>query len=140
MYDFLIGNLAERQANRLVLDVGGVGYDLITPLGASFGPGPRLKVYVHLQVREDAHLLYGFPDRATRVLELIRQTRAGALNDVKYGQRFTGTGVYADMLASRFTRAARQWGMEKAEPLDCTAFAAPAAARAGFAESQLSLF
>ncbi len=68
MYDFLIGNLAERQANRLVLDVGGVGYDLITPLGASFGPGPRLKVYVHLQVREDAHLLYGFPDRATREL------------------------------------------------------------------------
>lgn len=68
MYDFLIGTLAERQANRLVLDVGGVGYDLITPLGASFGVGPKLKVFVHLQVREDAHLLYGFPDRGTREL------------------------------------------------------------------------
>jgi DNA repair photolyase len=81
-----------------------------------------------------------FPDRAARVLELIRQTRAGALSDAKYGQRFTGTGAYADLLASRFTRAARQWGMEKAEPLDTGAFAPPPTARAGMAEAQLSLF
>lgn len=81
-----------------------------------------------------------YPDRAARVLDLIRQTRAGALSDAKYGQRFTGTGVYADLLASRFTRAAKQWGMEKAEPLNCADFAVPADAKAGMAESQLSLF
>jgi DNA repair photolyase len=81
-----------------------------------------------------------FPDRAARVLDLIRQTRAGALNDVKYGQRFTGTGVYADLLARRFARAARQWGLEKTEPLDTGAFAPPPDARQGMAEAQMSLF
>ena len=81
-----------------------------------------------------------YPDRAARVLDLIRQTRAGALSDAKYGQRFTGTGIYADLLARRFERAARQWGLEKAEPLDCAAFCVPEAARSGMAEAQLSLF
>jgi len=81
-----------------------------------------------------------FPDRAARVLELIRETRAGALNDAKYGQRFTGTGVYADLLTRRFARAARQWGLEKTEPLDTGAFAPPADMRKGLAEAQLSLF
>ncbi|MDE2198237.1 MAG: PA0069 family radical SAM protein [Rhodospirillales bacterium] len=80
------------------------------------------------------------PDRARRVLELIRQTRAGALNDAKYGQRFSGTGVYAELLARRFTRAARQWGLEAGELLDCTQFIAPRAAAAGLAEAQMSLF
>lgn len=81
-----------------------------------------------------------FPDRAARVLELIRETRAGALNDVKFGQRFTGTGVYADLLARRFARAAKQWGLETSEPLDTTAFAPPADIKKGMAEAQMSLF
>ena len=57
-------------------DVGGVGYDLAVPLGAEFDPGAggpegigaegRTRVFTHLVVREDAQLLYGFPDRAER--------------------------------------------------------------------------
>jgi DNA repair photolyase len=115
-------------------------------LEASAQAGARTAGYILLRLPHELKQMFEdwltthFPDRATRVLELIRQTRAGALNDVKYGQRFTGTGVYADMLASRFTGAARQWGMEKAEPLDCAAFAAPPGVKAGFAEAQLSLF
>ncbi|MBN8890143.1 MAG: DNA repair photolyase [Acetobacteraceae bacterium SCN 69-10] len=81
-----------------------------------------------------------FPDRASHVLDLVRQTRAGALNDAKFGQRFSGTGVYADLLASRFQRAARQWGLEERKPLDCSHFAPPPDGRTSAARAQLSLF
>jgi DNA repair photolyase len=81
-----------------------------------------------------------FPDRARHVLELVRETRAGALNDAKYGQRMSGTGAYADLLARRCERAARQFGLQERPELDCSAFAPPAEARRGFAEAQLSLF
>jgi len=62
-----------------------------------------------------------FPDRAGRVLELIRQTRAGALSDAKFGRRFTGTGVYADLLARRFARAVKQLGLLDEGGLDAHA-------------------
>ena len=81
-----------------------------------------------------------YPDRARHVLDLVRETRAGALNDAKYGQRFNGTGVYADLLANRFSRAARQFGLDTRESLDCSQFAVPADLRQGMAEPQMSLF
>jgi DNA repair photolyase len=81
------------------------------------------------------------PDRARHVLELIRQTRAGALNDARFGKRFTGAGPYADLLAQRFARAVRHFGLEQRPELDCTRFRPPApAAGARAAEAQLSLF
>lgn len=70
MYDFFQGVLAERVPGRLVIDAGGVGYVLAVPLAARFEPDAdqRLKVWAHLVVREDAQLLYGFPDRGSREL------------------------------------------------------------------------
>ena len=90
----------------------------------------------------EAWLNEHMPDRAKKVLELIRQTRAGSLNDSRFGHRFTGTGVYADLLARRFSRVARQSGLERRRELDCGQFVPPAGAAAprGFAENQLSLF
>jgi len=82
-----------------------------------------------------------FPSRAAHVLSLIRQTRAGALNDARFGYRFGGVGPYADLLAARFVRAARKLGLEgPREGLDCTQFRPPApAAAGGFAEKQMAL-
>jgi DNA repair photolyase len=81
-----------------------------------------------------------FPDRAKHVLSLIRDTRAGGLNDARFGHRFTGHGPYADLLLRRFARAARQWGLDEArEGLDCSQFAVPGET-AGKPEAQLSLF
>jgi Holliday junction DNA helicase RuvA len=71
MYEFLEGRVAMRAAARLVLDVGGVGYDLAVPLGSGFpadGPDQPVRAWVHLVVRDDAHELYGFADRETRGL------------------------------------------------------------------------
>ena len=68
MYEFLQGTVASRTPARLVLDVGGVGYDLAVPIGSQFGTDSELRVYTHLVVREDAHTLYGFQDRDSREL------------------------------------------------------------------------
>ena len=71
MYEYFEGEVAQHSATRLVVDVGGVGYELSVPLGYAWPVGRRARVYAHLAVRDDAHQLYGFPDRATR--ELFRQ-------------------------------------------------------------------
>lgn len=69
MYDYIEGELVQHSATRLVVDVGGVGYELAVPLAVGFGEvGRRTRVSTHLVVREDAHTLYGFPDEPTREL------------------------------------------------------------------------
>jgi len=68
VYEFLEGDVAGRSPARLVLDVAGVGYELSVPLSAAFPARGRTRVWTHLVVREDAHTLYGFPERSTRDL------------------------------------------------------------------------
>ena len=65
------------------------------------------------------------PDRARRVLALIRQTRAGELNDSRFGARFKGEGAYADLLGQRFHRVRKQLGFEGRETLDASLFRVP---------------
>jgi len=66
------------------------------------------------------------PDRAARILALIREVRGGELNDSTFGRRFTGQGPYAALLTARFKRAARHYGLERTPPaLDCTGFIRP---------------
>ncbi len=71
----LTGTVVEESADgSVVLDVGGVGYEVHLPLGAlgRLGAGPTIVLHVHTHVREDAITLYGFgslDDRAAfRVL------------------------------------------------------------------------
>jgi Holliday junction DNA helicase RuvA len=68
VYEYLEGRVASRTAGRLVLDVGGVGYDLAVPLGSSFPASGQARAWAHLVVRDDAHELYGFAERETRDL------------------------------------------------------------------------
>lgn len=68
MYEYLEGEVAGRTPARLVLDVSGVGYDIAVPLSARFVERGRARVWTHFVVREDAHTLYGFPERSTRDL------------------------------------------------------------------------
>ena len=85
-------------------------------------------------------LAHHYPERAKHVLNLIRDTRAGKLNDPNWHSRFSGSGPYAELLFQRFERASRQFGFdrERAE-LDCSRFAVPADPRAA-AAAQMSLF
>jgi len=59
----LRGRILEKQPTRVVLDVGGVGYDVAVPLSTFYGlgePGSDIALRVHTHVREDALALYGF--------------------------------------------------------------------------------
>ena len=63
------GSVLERLATGEVLvEVGGVGYRVLVPLGAlaSLSPGAPAFLFTHLHVREDAMVLYGFPTRDER--------------------------------------------------------------------------
>jgi len=53
------------------------------------------------------------PDRAARVLSLMRSTRGGKLYDAKWGERMTGEGPYAWMIGRRFELAAERLGLNK---------------------------
>ncbi|HYE00468.1 MAG TPA: PA0069 family radical SAM protein [Alphaproteobacteria bacterium] len=55
------------------------------------------------------------PDRAERVLSLIRQCRDGALYQTGFGRRMTGSGPYADLLRQRFRLARARLGLEPRE-------------------------
>jgi Holliday junction DNA helicase RuvA len=59
----LKGTLVEKTPSRLVVDVGGVGYDVLVPLSTFYGlgdPGSAVALRVHTHVREDTIALYGF--------------------------------------------------------------------------------
>jgi DNA repair photolyase len=69
------------------------------------------------------------PHRAERVLALMRQAHGGALYDSRFGQRQTGSGPYAEMLAKRFDIARRRFGLNRRRTgtsmLDCALFRVP---------------
>ena len=77
MYDYIEGRLSERRPAHVVIDAGGVGYDLAVPLGVEFTEREgKIRAWTHLVVREDAHLLFGFPERALReVFRLLLEVR-----------------------------------------------------------------
>ena len=63
MIAHLSGTVLEKQVQRLILDVNGVGYDVAVPLSTFYAvgdPGSRVTLRVHTHVREDAIQLFGF--------------------------------------------------------------------------------
>ena len=76
------------------------------------------------------------PDRAARVMSLIRQTRGGKDYDADWSQRMKGTGPVAELIGTRFKAAVKRYGLDTPHRLlDETQFRVPADAR-----PQLELF
>jgi len=78
----LRGVLTEKQPPWLLLDVGGVGYEIEAPMSTFYllpAIGSEVQLFTHLVVREDAQLLYGFAAATERRLfrELIRVSGIG---------------------------------------------------------------
>ena len=66
------------------------------------------------------------PDKANRVLSLIRQTRGGALYDSTFGQRMRGSGPVAQLLEQRFKTRCRRLGINRrSRALSAGQFRAP---------------
>ena len=77
MIGFLRGTLREKRPPYLLLDVGGVGYELEAPLSTFYElpeDGTELTLYTHLLVRDDAHTLYGFAPMLTRLPGIGKRT------------------------------------------------------------------
>ena len=82
MIGSLRGLIVLRRPPRLMIEVGGVGYELEAPLStfADLPASGEVTVFTHLQVREDALNLYGFANERERELfrALIRTSGVGA--------------------------------------------------------------
>ena len=78
----LKGILLEKQPPEILLDVQGVGYELLLPMTSFYNLpeiGQETTLFTHLVVREDAHLLFGFAQKTDRTLfrELIKTNGVG---------------------------------------------------------------
>ncbi|MFZ5676843.1 MAG: PA0069 family radical SAM protein [Pseudomonadota bacterium] len=88
-------------------------------LKAGYAAGAREAGYVvlrlPLEVRDifRAWLEEALPDRAAKIMSLVRQIRQGKENDSTFGRRFTGTGPYAWTIGRRFEMAAQRLGYNK---------------------------
>jgi DNA repair photolyase len=70
----------------------------------------------------DAH----HPDRADKVMHIIQSLRGGRDNDPSFGARMRGTGVWADLISTRFGIACRKLGLNRHKfELRCDLFRAP---------------
>jgi Holliday junction DNA helicase RuvA len=68
MIAFLRGTILEKHPQRLIVDVNGVGYEVLVPLSTYFdaaepGSATPVSLHVHTHVREDALQLFGFASR-----------------------------------------------------------------------------
>jgi len=78
----LRGTLLEKQAPDLLIEVGGIGYEVQMPLNSFYNLpalGAEAIIYTHFVVREDAQLLYGFINETERALfrQLIKANGVG---------------------------------------------------------------
>ena len=79
----LSGTLLEKNPPQLLIDCGGVGYEVSVPMSTFYnlpGLGEKVVLLTHLAVREDAHLLYGFGNAEEREVfrQLIKISGVGA--------------------------------------------------------------
>ena len=70
MYDYISGKITHATATYLVVEANGVGYQLQVSLQtySKLKDAQSAKVYTHLSIKEDAHLLFGFADEDERQL------------------------------------------------------------------------
>lgn len=111
-------------------------------LEAAANAGAGSAAYIFLRLPHEVKAIFTewlqlhFPDRAARVMGLVRDASGGRDYDNRFGIRQTGRGPYADMLGKRFRAACRRFGLEtgfRETTLDCSRFDPPG-------QQQLGLF
>ncbi len=96
-------------------------HELESILEASRDAGARTAAYILIRLPLEVQGLFEewlvahYPGRARHVMSLIRQCRGGQANDARFGQRMTGTGYFADMIAQRFRLACTRLGLVQGE-------------------------
>lgn len=84
MYAYLKGKITYRSPNRLIVEAGGVGFNVNIPLSTYSATEGKdeATIFTHLQVREDSHSLFGFSTDTERNMfeNLISVTGVGAVS------------------------------------------------------------
>ncbi|MFZ5609260.1 MAG: PA0069 family radical SAM protein [Pseudomonadota bacterium] len=86
-------------------------------LAAAADAGARSAAHIPLRLPHEVKELFRqwlaehFPDRAARVMALVRAMRGGRDNDPRFGHRMRGQGAYAAMLDQRFKLACKRYGL-----------------------------
>lgn len=94
----LRGILIEKQPPQVLIEIGGIGYEVQMPMSCFYelpNLGEEAIIYTHFVVREDAQLLYGFNSVSERALfrEVIKANGVGPK---------MGLGILSGMTASQF--------------------------------------
>ncbi|MHB8529539.1 MAG: PA0069 family radical SAM protein [Caulobacteraceae bacterium] len=108
-------------------------HELEAVLQAAAGAGAKGAGYVALRLPLEIKDLFrewlaaNLPDRAQRVMSLVRQMRGGRDYDVRWHKRMKGEGPIAELIGRRFAIARRRFGLDEAlPPLDAGQFRIPA--------------
>ena len=116
-------------------------------LEAAAAAGAQSAAYIVMRLPNELKDLFRdwlsvhYPLRAEHVMSVVNQLRGGKDNDPRFGERMTGTGLFADLLARRFAIACKRLGLDGRDPggreppdLDTMRFKPPSAT------GQLNLF
>jgi DNA repair photolyase len=99
-------------------------HELEDILAAAAGAGAESAAWILLRLPHEVRALFEewlrehLPDRAERVLSLLRQARGGRDNDPRFGHRMRGSGPWIDLLERRFALACRRLGLRVGERRD----------------------
>ena len=79
MIEYIKGEIVELTPTRMILECGGIGYELNISLNtySAFGNKTTGKIYIYEVIREDAHLLFGFAEKIERELFLLLTSGVG---------------------------------------------------------------
>ena len=79
MIEYIKGEIVELTPARMILECGGIGYELNISLTtySAFNGKQTGKLFVYEVIREDAHLLFGFAERMERELFLLLTSVSG---------------------------------------------------------------
>lgn len=114
-------------------------HEIESILGAAAEAGAERASWIMLRLPLELDELFQdwlqrhFPDRASHVMNRMRDLRGGKSYEAQFGRRMTGTGPYADLVRQRFAKRARQLGLNlhQAEPLRSDLFRRPAGEQIG---------
>lgn len=114
----LTGRLIEKSPPTVVVEAGGVGYEVDVPMSTFYllpATGQEVKLFTHLAIREDAHLLFGFASEAERQVfrQLLKITGIGARTALSLLSGMSVDELYAAVSQQDGARLTRVPGIGK---------------------------
>lgn len=86
---------------------------VIAESGATYAGYNLLRLPYEIKDLFQEWLSQHYPDRQSKILSLIRETRKGSLNNSDFSQRMTGQGIYAQLIGQRFRLAIERVGLNQ---------------------------